>query len=404
MRAAAAVLTLLLPGGRMRSRSLALRAALLGFALAWAGPAAAQTADCSASKLQAGGRYFQGRASCLAKALAKGLEPDALCLAKTLTKLETAFAKAEAKGPCVSLADLSPIEDVLADALDEGFDALATVGATCCDGTNDVCTYQSAQSCMDAGGTPGAAGTVCQADGTCGPFPNAATGTCCDGIGDLIPNLDASCVSGPDVVAACVGEGFPLVPDATCHPELGCVLASEPVRTRCTSGKMKALGRFLAAVANCHAKSLKKEEPVELLCLGKAESKLQKAFASAEKKDDCLARNDATAALDALNDARDLLVRIVDPETTFCCQGASTCMYTRTGPECTMLAGTPVAGECNGDGTCKAPPLEEGGCCQGLTIGAKERCVGGITSLQCSGLSGEYVDDALCLAGQICID
>jgi len=387
----------------MRPRSLALSAALLGFALAWAAPSGAQTADCSASKLQAGGRYFQARAGCLAKALAKGLEPDALCVAKALTKLQTSFVKAQGKGPCVSLADLSPVEDVLADALDDGFDAVAMVDATCCDGTNDICTYQSEQSCMDAGGTPGAAGTVCQADGTCGPFPNAATGTCCDGIGDLIPNLDASCVSGPDVVAACVGEGLPLVPDATCHPELGCVLASEPVRTRCTSGKVKALGRFLSAVAKCHAKALK-TGAIDLLCLAKAESKLQKAFASAENKDDCLARNDATAALTALNDARELLVQILDPETTFCCEGASTCMYTRTGPECTTLGGTPVAGECNGDGTCKAPPLEEGGCCQGLPIGAKERCVGGITALQCSNLNGEYVDDALCLAGQICID
>jgi hypothetical protein len=382
-----------------------LAALVLVFSALAGAPSAAQTTVCSSLKIQASGAYFLARANCVGKALAKGLEPDALCIAKALTKLQKAFEKAEAKGTCASLSDLAPVEDVVADALDDGFDAVAAVGATCCDGSNDTCTFRSAQGCTDVGGTVGAAGSVCQADGTCGPFPGGTPGDCCDDIGDLLPELDGSCITGPRIGAICVNEGFPLVEGGTCHPEIGCVVASEPVRTRCTSAKLKAQGKFFSAVAKCQAKALKKSQPVELECLAKAESKLSKAFTAAEKKDDCLGRNDFSPALSVLNQARDLVVAILDPDTTYCCEGASGCFYTSTGPECSSNGGAPVgAGECDSDGTCKAPPLSEGGCCRGVPLGAIDRCVGGTTQVECTNLGGEYVGDALCLMGQVCID
>jgi hypothetical protein len=378
--------------------------AALALAAALAAPAAAQEV-CSSQKALAAGRYFQARANCVAKGLAKGLEPDALCVTKALTKLEASFAKAEDKGPCASLADLGPVEDVLADALADGFDAVSQVDATCCDAANDGCRFRSAQECIDNNGTPGPAGSVCLADGTCGSITTSAAGACCGDIDEVLPGSPGVCLTGPDIGAICVAGEYPTVADANCHPEVGCVLASEPLRSKCTSAKLKAQGRYLAAAAKCHAKALKKSAPVEATCLAGAESKLGKAFTAAEKKDDCLGRADLADALAVLNEARDLGIALVAPETRYCCEGAAGCFYTQTGPECSANGGTPVGtGECDADGTCKAPPLAEGGCCDGVTLGAIDRCVGGTSSVECTNLGGEFVDDALCTMAQVCID
>ena len=379
----------------VRLAVLALAAALT------AAPGAAQDV-CSSQKAQAAGRYFQARANCFAKGLAKGLEPDALCITKALTKLESAFQKAEAKGPCPSLADLAPVEDVLADALADGFDAVSQVALTCCDTSGDTCIFQNAQDCTDNGGTAGAPGTVCLADGTCGAITTSAFGGCCGDLDEVLPGTQGACITGDSIGAACLLEDLPVIDNGNCHPEVGCVLASEPPRSKCTSAKLKAQGGYLAAAAKCHAKALKKSAPVEATCLAAAESKLGKAFTAAEKKQDCLGRNDLAAALGVLIDARDLGIAIVAPATTFCCQGSGACYYTADAAECTGLGGTAGTGECDGDGTCKAPPLEEGGCCEGTVLGG--HCVGGPSSMDCAVLGGEYTADALCLMAQVCID
>jgi hypothetical protein len=378
------------------------RLAVLALVTALAAPA---QDVCSSQKAQAAGRYFSARANCLATGLGKGLEPDALCVSKALTKLQTSFGKAEAKGPCPSLADLAPVEDVLADALDDGFDAVSQVTATCCVGSSGNCLFRGAQDCLDSNGVPGGQGTVCLADGTCGPINSATLGACCE-VADLgIPGIQGVCTTGPTVGAICLNEGLPTTDNGNCHPEAGCRTASEPPRSKCTSAKLKAQGRYLASAMKCHAKALKKSQPVDATCLAAAESKLQKSFTAAEKKNDCLGRNDLGAALIALNAGRELGIEIVAPATTFCCEGVEGCFYTGTSPECAGLGGTPVGtGECDADGTCKAPPLEEGGCCESVTLGAIDRCVGGTTALECTNLGGELVGDALCLMAQVCID
>jgi hypothetical protein len=377
--------------------------------LAWlaasAAPAAAQLAACSSLKIGAGGAYFQARASCLAKGLTKGVEPDPLCVAKALGKLQQTFGKVESKNECASQADLAPAEDVLADALADGLDAVSQITASCCANSNGTCLYRPAQDCTDSGGTPGAAGSACMADGTCGPIEAYSIGACCGEVDDAIPGLPGSCLTGATIGAVCLADGLPVTQSAACHPEIGCVLASEPTRSKCTGAKVKAQGRFLSAVAKCHAKALKKSQPVDLECLARAESKLTKAFAAAEKKKDCLGRGDLSAALGVLNDARELTVAILNPPTTFCCEGAAGCFYTTTGTECSDNGGNPIGiGECDADGTCTAPPLVEGGCCAGVPIGAIDRCVGGTTQVECTNLGGEYASDALCLMAQVCID
>ena len=373
-------------------------------------PAAAQIEVCSSAKISAGAAYAQARAGCLAKSLAKGAEPDALCITKALDKLQKAFAKAEAKGSCSSLADLAPAEDVLADALEDGFDAVATNDLVCCDSSGAVCTYRlTALDCTDGGGTAGPPGTVCQGDGTCGSVDAQTGGPCCEGIAGVDPSIEGACGTGAIIIAPCTDPGLTLAldyfPDAWCHPGAGCVNASEPARTKCTSGQVKAIGNHLAAVLKCNAKAVKKGLPVDLVCLGKAESKFQKTFAAALKKDDCLAPSAAAPLLTVSNEAADLTVATLHPETRFCCELALGCFYTETGSECTTLGGQAGTGECDADGTCKAPPLEEGGCCQGVpNLGAIDRCIGGATQIECDNLSGEFVGDALCLMSQVCID
>jgi hypothetical protein len=386
----------------MRSGAVAL-AALLGLAAA---PSAAQVEDCGAKKLVAGAAYVQSRANCIGKALAKGAEPDPLCIAKALDKLEKGFAKAEAKGGCASLADLGPIEDVLGDALEGAFDEVAVNDLVCCDEDGSICTFRvDAQSCLDALGTPAPPGSVCRADGSCGPVV-AATGPCCEGIAVVDEDFEGACAAGPFVLPACTSDDFDfrLVEDAYCHPGAGCVNASEPARTKCTSVQLKAIGKHVAAVLKCHAKAAKKAQAVDLVCLGKAESALGKAFTNAAKKGDCLAATEPGPVLTLGNDAANLAVSTLLPETTFCCELAEGCFYAEDAADCTTLGGMAGTGECDGDGTCKAPPLADGGCCQGVpNLGAIDRCVGGTDSVECTNLAGEHVTDARCVMGQACI-
>jgi hypothetical protein len=374
---------------------------------AWAAPSAAQVGDCGAKKLAAGAAYVQARANCIGKGLAKGLEPDPLCFAKALDKLQRSFAKAEAKGGCASLADLGPTEDVLGDALEDAFDEVAVSELVCCDEDGNLCAYRvDAQSCLDAMGVPGVPGDVCRADGSCGPVI-AATGPCCEGVAVVKDELEGACATGAQVQPACESDDFDftLVEDAWCHPGAGCVNASEPARTKCTSAQLKAIGKHVAALLKCHAKAAKKGQPVDLVCLGKAESNLAKAFTNAAKKGDCLAGTGSGPLQTLGTEAANLAAAILLPTETFCCEVAEGCFYAEDAADCTTLGGTAGTGECDGDGTCKAPPLNDGGCCQGVpNLGAIDRCVGGTTSIECTNLSGEFVADGLCTMGQACVE
>jgi hypothetical protein len=388
----------------MRIRSAWLLLGALAFPAA---PAAAQVEDCGAKKLAAGAAYVQARAGCLGKALAKGLEPDALCIAKALDKLASGFAKAEAKGGCASLADLAPVEDVLGGALEDGFDEVAVNDLVCCDEDGvSLCTYRvDAQSCLDALGTPGPAGAVCRADGSCGDVI-AAFGPCCEGVAVIDDEFEGACAAGPNVGPVCADPAFDftLVENAWCHPGAGCVNASEPAKTKCTAVQMKAIGKHAAAVLKCHAKAAKKNQAVDLTCLGKAEAQLTKAFANAAKKGDCLAGTGSGPVLTSNTEAASLAAAILLPEATLCCEVLAGCFYAVDAADCTAIGGTAGTGECGGDGTCQAPPLAEGDCCQGVLANGIDRCIGGATSVQCTNLSGEFVADALCTMGQACID
>jgi len=80
---------------------------LLGISPAYA---ADPGASCAAAKLKAAGKKANAKLNCVAKAAGKGVPVDGLCLSKVETKFSTAFAKAEAKGGCLTATDAGAIE------------------------------------------------------------------------------------------------------------------------------------------------------------------------------------------------------------------------------------------------------------------------------------------------------
>jgi hypothetical protein len=249
---------------------------------------------------------------------------------------------------------------------------------------------------------------VCQGDGSCGAPTLQLGGPCCEGVSLIGKDFEGACGAGPSLIPACTTSGLDFlhfVEDAWCHPGAGCVNASEPAQTKCTSAQVKAIGKHVAAVLKCHAKAAKKGAAVDLLCLGKAESALAKAFTIAAKKDDCLAPVEPGPLLTLGTETANLAADILVPETTFCCEIPEGCFYAEDAADCTTLGGAAGTGECDGDGTCKAPPLADGGCCQSVpNLGTALRCIGGATSIECTNLQGEFVADGLCTMGQACIE
>ncbi|HYC01242.1 MAG TPA: hypothetical protein VEC57_19060 [Candidatus Limnocylindrales bacterium] len=96
--------------------SFHLIAILASLVVATALPVHAQTLDdaesaCAAAKLKATGKKAKAKLKCEATAIKKELaEPDPECIAKAEEKFLKAFAKAEAKGGCVSEGDAAAVE------------------------------------------------------------------------------------------------------------------------------------------------------------------------------------------------------------------------------------------------------------------------------------------------------
>jgi hypothetical protein len=90
--------------------------------VALAGPTPAQ--KCTAAKLKATGKKASAKLKCHEKAVLKGLAVDPACLAKAEEKFTDAFAKAEAKGGCLTNGDAASIEALVDTFVDDTVDAL----------------------------------------------------------------------------------------------------------------------------------------------------------------------------------------------------------------------------------------------------------------------------------------
>jgi hypothetical protein len=95
---------------------------------------------CAAAKLKATGKKAKTKLSCHAKATGRGLAVEPACLARAETRFEAAFAKAEARPPCLTTGDAAAVESLVDDLV---ADAVAGIlcgngvreGSEECDGT-----------------------------------------------------------------------------------------------------------------------------------------------------------------------------------------------------------------------------------------------------------------------------
>jgi hypothetical protein len=87
---------------------------ILGLVLALLASSVALAADpaavCAAAKRKAAAKKAYGKLKCAAKAASKGIAIDPACLAKVETKFQAAYAKAEAKGGCLTTANANDVE------------------------------------------------------------------------------------------------------------------------------------------------------------------------------------------------------------------------------------------------------------------------------------------------------
>jgi len=390
-------------GARALLAGAGVAAAVAAVSLA-AGPAAAQS-RCTSQKLAGGGAYFSAFAKCLSKGLAKGTSPDPLCVAKAQTKLASGFARAEKRDDCGTIADLAPVQDVLDDALPDLLETVDPPPPVCC-AFSDACLFTAdSAGCTTVGGTAGAAGTFCSGSGTCEALGDVESGPCC-ATTTLPPEAASQCVGGLLAIPTC-NDPDEVLTQGRCHPVLGCIPAGE-VRSRCSAAKLKAAGAYFNAVAKCEARGAAKGMSADLVCLGRAQSKLQRAYEKAERKGDCLAVGDLSGAQQEADEGLGILFQILEAPPVVCCEGVNGCFWTESDAACELSIGATPGGPgtiCGGDGACAPPPVPEGDCCQDLTIGGEPgRCAGGLGQVDCGNEGGSFVSDAVCLPAQLCID
>lgn len=148
-----------------------------------AAPAAAQS-KCTAAKYKAMGKKYASKLKCYSKAVTMNAAIDATCLQKAEAKFASDWAKAEAKGDCLTVApevqgELS-VDECVADALGIlGGCTVTNGGVEICDGLDNDCNAT-----VDDGGAAlcdlGLCETieVCNGAGGCESLPDPNAGSC----------------------------------------------------------------------------------------------------------------------------------------------------------------------------------------------------------------------------------
>ena len=176
--------------------------------------------------------------------------------------------------------------------------------------------------------------------------------------------------------------------------------------SQCTAQKYKAAGAYSQALATCKAKAVAKGSPVDAECESRAIAKLDKAFAKAERKDDCLVTGDRPFAASEPEDAIAHLSNAFD-EPSVCCAitGSSQCLWAPDAVTCTKsFVGTPGAAgtACDGaTGGCAAAPAA-GLCCDGTGFGNGCVAGSGLNAVACNTASGAFSTQRICRANGRC--
>lgn len=183
---------------------------------------------------------------------------------------------------------------------------------------------------------------------------------------------------------------------------------SVPPQSRCAALKYKAAGNYSRAIASCRASKLATGATlVDPACLEKARTKLDKAFARAERKDDCLATGDQGYAAEEAQSYLGTLPPILEGRVRCCTLlAADQCTWTRDAAECDEFPGGtlgPPGSFCDGaTGACVAPPLEPqaGLCCDGIEVG--NGCAGNLSASDCSLAGGSNSETKVCRPNGTC--
>ena len=177
--------------------------------------------------------------------------------------------------------------------------------------------------------------------------------------------------------------------------------------SKCTAQKYKAVGKYAQALARCRAATLAKGLPADSLCGAKALLQLQKAFAKAEQKGDCLGTRDQSFAAGETEHYFEGLAPVLESQL-FCCSFAgfspTACAWLETAEACTGGLGGTVGAEgsvCDATGGCIAPPTSGGGCCE--TSGGLG-CQGGPFTLSvCNATGGTFSANGVCTPAKTCV-
>lgn len=154
---------------------------------------------CAAAKIMAAGKQFAARAKCRAKAAGVGAAVDPVCLQKADDKFAVAFAKAEAKGGCGTVADAGPIGTDVGQCVGDVADDLVVA---CGNGRVNV-----GEGCDDGNLTAGdGCSATCTIEGgyQCTAAPSVCVSSCGNGQIDAGEACDGAALNGQ----TCVGLGY----------------------------------------------------------------------------------------------------------------------------------------------------------------------------------------------------
>ena len=135
--------------GRITSFA-ALAALIFSFALL-ANAATDPGVACAVAKHKAAVKKLSEKMKCHDNALKKGEAVDPACLTKAEGKFDDSFAKAEAKGGCVSTDDAPTIEATIDDMLVELLQALPSATSTTTTSTSTTTTNPVPPTCAEDG-------------------------------------------------------------------------------------------------------------------------------------------------------------------------------------------------------------------------------------------------------------
>ena len=153
---------------------------------------------CASKKLKAAAKNLFSRVNCYAKAAKRGLPPDADCLTKAQSKMQSSFDKTDAKGGCTATDDAAAVEATVVSATTG---AVASLSPICGDDIDGV-----AQSCdgSDDGQCPGECSLACACPPACGDGEATFPEECDDGDTASGDGCSATCQL-EDASALCAG-------------------------------------------------------------------------------------------------------------------------------------------------------------------------------------------------------